>query len=87
MVGTFRDYINDGLTLAIIVSIGLFPLIATQGLKTLLWLLILSSFFNKDFVKNMKSNALMMLLCLQYPVINTITEFISLDKTIYQQIH
>ena len=79
IVGTFRDYINDGLTLAIIVSIGLFPLIATQGLKTLLWLLILSSFFNKDFVKNIKSNALILLTCLQYPVVHLVLEFKSIS--------
>ena len=74
-----RSNINDGLSLAIIVSIGLFPLIAAQGLKTLFWLLILSFFFNKDFVTNIKSNALIMMLCLQYPVVNIVTEIISLD--------
>jgi len=79
MVGRFRDYINDGLTLAIIVSIGLFPLVATQGLKTLFWLLILSAFFNKDFVKNIRSNALILLTCLQYPLVHLIIEFKSIS--------
>jgi len=54
MVGRFRDYINDGLTLTIIVSIGLFPLVATQGLKTLFWLLILSAFFQQRLCQKYK---------------------------------
>ena len=77
MFGKCRAYINEALTFAIIISIGLLPLIATQGLKTLLWLLILSSLFNKDFVTNIKSNSLILITCMQYPLVHLLIEFIS----------